>query len=538
MIVRLSVLAVAALLAGPAAAMELHVGIASEPWNLDPALYTDIGSAWLIQNIYDPLIELSVTGQPVPEYSLCTSWEFNADATSVVLHIRKGVRFHDGRRLTAEDVKYNFDWILNPSSKSPMRSVIGPVEAVEVLSPEELRVTFSRPFPQALIWWHRALAGIVPRGARDGVTGESPLSRHPIGTGPFAFSRWVRGVKIVLEPFRDYWRAGAPAPGIEKVVFEFFPDQAAKTAALLAGAIQLVDWVSPRDYLALSRAAGVEVARIPGVQHQYIALNLASHPFGITRDEVGDARALDRALAARKFIYYALDRAAIRDRVFYGMATVLPGPWYPDSPWFSPKLREAALPDPERARDYLEEYYALGGKKPLSFTIIATSSGWFVDEATLIQSQLSRYGVEVEVIPLEKHTLFATLKTTHWQAAVEDWAHGIPDVLRWLYAGYVKVPNHDNWYHASPDLPDQFFPTQPGHEEFCRLYQEAVGEPDEERRRELVWRMEEMLVEDVIRVDLVMVDSLLAWRSGLSGYREGAELIGSLHLGTITGVGS
>ncbi|MGY4707936.1 ABC transporter substrate-binding protein [Candidatus Bipolaricaulota sp. J31] len=523
----------ALVICGPAG--ELRVGISGEPWNLDPALYTDIASVWLVQNIYDPLVELSVTGEPLPQYSLCEAWEFNADATAITLHLRPGVRFHDGSEMTADDVVYNFEWILDPDNASPVRKALGPVEKVEALDRYTVKVTFEYSFPEALQYWSRALIGIVPAGSRS--RGESPLARNPIGTGPYRFVEWKEGAHIVLEPFPDYWMEGIPPKEVGRVKFVFFADEATKVAALLAGAVHLVDWVSPRDYVALQDVPGIELARIPGIMHQYVALNLASHPFGITQDEVGDPVAIERALMARKFMMYAIDREEIRDEIFYGMATVMYGPWYPDSVWFSPDLRGRVLHDPEKAREYLERYYELGGEKPLKFRIIATNTGWFVDIATLIQAQLEEYGVEAEVIPLEKRTLFATLKTLDWEAAVEDFAHGIPAVLRWLYFGYYKVPNHNHWYHAAEDLPPQYFPTHPGHDEFCRLWDEASSEPDPVKRRELVWKMEEMLVENVIRIDLMMVDSLLAWRSEVR-FAEGAvQLLGTLHLKALIGLG-
>ena len=129
---------------------ELRIGISGEPRNLDPALYTHIASAWLVQNIYDPLVEISVMGEPLPEYSLAESWEFNEDATSVTLHIRRGVKFHDGSDLIAEDVVYNFRWILDPNNASPVRKDLGPITAVEALDPYTVKVTFQYPFPEAL----------------------------------------------------------------------------------------------------------------------------------------------------------------------------------------------------------------------------------------------------------------------------------------------------------------------------------------------------------------------------------------------------
>lgn len=515
---------------------ELRVGISGEPWILDPALYTDIASAWLIQNIYDPLVELSVMGEPLPEYSLAESWKFNNDATAITLHIRRGVKFHDGSDLTAEDVAYNFQWILDPNNASPVRKDIGPITAVEMVDPYTIKVTFSYPFPEALQYWSRALIGIVPADSRK--EEENPLARQPIGTGPYRFVEWRKGSYILLEPFPDYWVEGIPPRDIERVKFIFFGDEAAKVAALLSGAVHLVDWVSPRDYLALEKHPGIQVARLPGVMHQYVTLNLASHPFGITKDEVGDERAIQRALAARKFMMFAIDREEVRDEVFYGLATIMYGPWYPNSEWFSPKLRGRVLHDPEKAREYLERYYELGGEKPLHFRIIATNTGWFVDIATIIQEQLRAYGVEAEVIPLEKRTLFATLKTLDWEAAVEDFAHGIPAVLRWLRFGYYKVPNHNHWYHESPELPSEYHPTHPGHDEFCRLWDEASAEPDPEKRKQLVWKMEEMLVENVIRIDLMMVDSLLAWRKEVRFAEGTVQLLGTLHLKTVTGLGT
>jgi ABC-type transport system substrate-binding protein len=153
----------------------------------------------------------------------------------------------------------------------------------------------------------------------------------------------------------------------------------------------------------------------------------------------------------------------------------------------------------------------------------------------LIQAQLKEFGVEAEVVPLEKRTLFATMKTLDWEAAVEDFAHGIPAVLRWLHYGYYKVPNHNHWYHASEDLPPEYFPTHPGHAEFRRLWDRAAAEPDVEKRKELVWTMEETLVDNVIRIDLMMVDSLLAWRKEVRFIERSVQFLGTLHLKIVTG---
>ncbi len=519
---------------------ELRIGIATEPWDLDPATYTDTGSSYVVRNVYDPLIGLGPDNEPTTEFAVCRGWEMSEDLMKVTLYLREGIKFHDGTDLTAQDVKYNFEWILDPENKSPMRKAVGPVKEIRIIDDYTLEVIFEKPFPDAINYWARAFAGIVPEGAHGqrakekGVAGiyATALSRNPIGSGPFKFVEWVSGSHIVLEPFEDYWAEGVPAPGIDRVVFEFIGDDAAKMAALISGSIHIVDKVAYRDYDFVSRMPGILTKRIPGTQHQYVALNLGAHPFGITKEEVGDPTAIERALMARKFMMYAIDREEIRDELFYGMATILYGPWYPDSEWFPPSLRGRTLHDPEKARAYLERYYELGGEKPLRFRMIATNAQWFVDVATLIQAQVRDYGVEAEVIPLDKAAFFDTLyETFDWEAGVEDWGHSNPSVLYWLWAGYYRNNhNHNHWHHAAPDLRPDYHPTHPGHDEFCRLYDTAVTEPDIQKRKELVWKMIEMLVENVIRIDLMILDNIHAWREEVVGFGDGLNSYGHLNL--------
>ncbi len=519
---------------------ELRIGIATEPWDLDPATWTDTGSSYIVRNVYDPLIGLGPDNEPTTKFAVAKGWEMSDDLRKITFYLRKGIKFHDGTDLTAQDVKYNIEWILDPENKSPVRKMIGPVDEIKIIDDYTLEVTFEKPFPEVVYFWARALVGIVPEGAHGkrskekGVAGiyATALSRNPIGSGPFKFVEWVSGSHIVLEPFEDYWVEGVPAPGIDRVVFEFIGDQAAMMAALIAGRLHIVDKIAYRDYDFIKRMPGILTKRLPGTQHQYVALNLGSHPFGITKDEVGDELAIERALMARKFMMYAIDREEIADELFYGMATILYGPWYPDSEWFSPKLRGRVLHDPEKAREYLNRYYELGGEKPLRFRMIATNAQWFVDVATVIQEQVRKYGVETEVIPVDKSTFFDTLyETFDWEAGVEDWGHSILSVLYWMLRGYYdNNHNHNHWHHAAPDLRPDYHPTHPGHDEFCRLYDMAVTEPDPEKRKQIVWKMEEMLVENVIRIDLMILDNIYGWREEVVGYGDGLNSYGHINL--------
>jgi len=524
----------------PPAPKEIHIGISTEPWDLDPAIRTDTGSGYIIQNVYDPLIELDRNREPTTEFALTESWEWNEDKTAITLHLRKGVKFHDGSDFDAADVKYNIEWQLDPENDAPLKGRLGPIESVEVIDDYTVRVTFSSPFPDALLYWSRSLDGIVPEGAHGkrseekGVAGfaGTDLSRNPIGTGPFKFVEWVSGSHITLEKFDDYWVEGVPA--VDRAVFEFMPDDAAKEAALIGGSIDIVDKVPFRDFATISQMPGIVTERMPGIQTQLVYINLSAPPFGISADQVDDQEAIERAYNLRKFLFYAIDREEILNEIFYGMGTIQYGPWYPESDWTSPKLKGMTQHDPDLAREYLAKAgYAEGG---LKFRMMCTNAQWFCDVATLIQEQLRPYGVDVEVIPLDKSAFFDTMyETEDWDTGMEDWGQGVPVALDWLFAGFYRNNhNHNHWHHAAPDLKENYHPSVPGHEEFCALYDKALVEPDTQKRKELVWQMQEMVTENVIQIDMMWLDNLYAWRDTVKGYGDGVTPAGDINLKYIT----
>jgi len=233
-------------------------------------------------------------------------------------------------------------------------------------------------------------------------------------------------------------------------------------------------------------------------------------------------------------MFHAIDRDEIADELFYGMNTNQYGPWYPDSEWTSPNLKGITLHDKNLAQEYLTKAgYPDGG---LSFRMIATNVQWFVDVSTIIQEQLRPYGVSVEVIPIDKAAFFDTLyETFDWESGMEDWGYSNFLAISWLFSGYYRNNhNHTHWHHAAPDLPDYYHETVPGHAEFSALYDEAIVEPDEQKRKELVWKMEEMLVENVIRIDLMILDNLHAWRDTVKGFGDGLNSQGEIDLRFVT----
>ncbi len=523
-----------------AVAEELRIGIATEPWDLDPAIRTDTGSGYIIQNVYDPLLELDPDNQVTTENAVCDGWEWKGQMKGLTLKIKKGIQFHDGSDLTAADVKYNIDWQIDEDNSAPNKGLLGPVESVTLVDDYTLEVRFKGPYPDALMNWARALDGIVPEGGHGkrsdekgagGIAG-TELSRNPVGSGPYKFVKWVSGSSIVLEKNDNYWMDDFVQA--DKVVFEFIGDEAAKLAALISGSVQIVDKVPYRDYDTIKRMPQIVTARIPGIQTQLIYINLSAPPFGVSAEGADDPAAIEKAYNLRKFLFHAIDREEIADEIFYGMASLQYGPWYADSEWTSPKLKKITLHDPELAKEYLAK--AGYENKPFSFRMMATNAQWFVDVATLIQEQLRKYNVSVEVIPIDKSAFFDTMyETEDWDTGMEDWGLNNFSALSWLYSGYYRNNhNHNHWHHAADDLKDHYHPSVPGHKEFSELYDKAEVTVDREERKKLVWQMEEMVTEKVIQIDMMFLDNLHAWRKGVEGYGDGLNSQGDINLRFIT----
>jgi len=519
------------------ASEEIRVGISTEPWDLDPATATDTGSYHILKNVYDPIIEYDSNNQLTTENSLTRDYEWKDQNKTLILHLREGVTFHDGSEFSASDVKYNIEWQLDPDNDAPWKGQLGPIDTVTVIDKYTLEVKFKSPTPQALAMWAgTALFGIVPEGShgerteQKGTAGKlgTDLSRNPVGTGPYKFVQWRSGSQITLEKNENYWKDGVAAP--KKAVFEFIGEPSAKLAALISGSIDIIDKVPFRDYATVKDMPGIRTKRMPGTALQILYLNLSNPPLGISADQVGNQDAIERALHVRRFLYYAINRQDIADNLFYGMATVAKGPWYPDSEWTSPKLKAMDPHNPRLAREHLAAAgYADGG---LNLEFQATNAQWFVDVATIIQEQLREYNVNVEVVPVDKATLFDTMyESNDWDVLVEDWVFSDFSVLSYLGFNYPWnnwSPNH--WHHADPDLRDLYHQSVPGHQEWADKYQQAVLTSDPEKRKQLVWELEETVVDKVVGVDMMIVDSLYAWRDGVKGYENGLDSIGIIDL--------
>ena len=371
---------VAALLAGAASAADLRVGFSQDALTLDPANHRKRETETIIRNLCDGLLTRDSAMNIVPE--VAESYK-QIDARTWELKLRKGVKFHSGAVLTADDVKFTLERLTQDNAMggqtSPRKDLLGPVVGVDVVDPQTVRIRLSSPWPilPAMLPFQE----LVRKGFVEKV-GSAALATQVDCVGPFKLVEWRRGDSIIMERFADYY-GGSPAippvgpARVNRVIFRIIPENASRVAALLAGEVDIINELPVSAIKQVDGSGRAKVAKANGTRSFFVAMNLAKKPFDDPR--------------VRKALNHAIDRKLIIDRVLSGTAVPLNGVLSPQAFGFNPELAEYKY-DPALAKKLLAE---AGYGSGLAMTIDA--EGAFKDVAEAVASMLQRAGVKATV---------------------------------------------------------------------------------------------------------------------------------------------
>ena len=250
--------------------IESSIGDASY---LNPVLASDNASSSINGLVFNGLVKYNSKIELVGD--LAEKWEVSKDGLTFYFHLRKGVRWHDGKPFTAEDVLYTYERLVDPEVKTPYSSNYDKVKKVEAPDPWTVRVAYKEPFVPALESWGM---GILPKhvfgGAKGRAFNEHPANKRPIGTGPYKFGEWKVDEKIVLHANPDYFDG---KPRIAKYVFKIIPDNAVEFLELRNRSIDTMI-LTPDQYFAYPELfEGYRKYRLPRAVYTYFAFNL-NHP--------------------------------------------------------------------------------------------------------------------------------------------------------------------------------------------------------------------------------------------------------------------
>jgi peptide/nickel transport system substrate-binding protein len=311
---------------------------------LDPAAYRDRHTETIIRNIFDGLVTRTWDGNVVPE--IAESWERVSD-TEWVFRLRKGIKFHDGSTLTADDVVFSINRVvleggMGDGMTSPRKGLLGTVQRAEKIDDSTVRVVLSEPFPvllQAMVH-----VQIVPMAYVQSV-GDDGFARQPVGCGPFRFVEGRLDDRVVMERFDDYWGGAPDIPPVgpakvRRVIFRMMPDPTVRVAALMSGEVHIIQSVPPHMVAALEADSRIQVKTVEGTTAYNLEMNVAKPPFDDIR--------------VRQAINYAIDWDAIIATIYENNASRLASPFLPSGFGYDPTVRPWPY-DPAKARALLEE---------------------------------------------------------------------------------------------------------------------------------------------------------------------------------------
>ena len=447
--------------------------IQSSPTNLDPRVGLD-GSSERIDNlIFDDLLSRGSNLDVAP--GLAERWEI-PDPLTYVFHLHHGVKFHDGRLLTARDVKWTFDSLLQGKVRSTKAAVYRFVDHID--APDDFTVIFHMKEPTATLLWNLSdgAIGIVPYGSG------SDMTAHPIGSGPFKFVSAETDKEVIIERNDDYWGEKA---NLTRVRFAVVPDATTRALELRKGSADAaINELTPDTVLTLEHDPSLAVERAPGTVLAYLAFNL--------RDPVlKDVR-------VRQAIAYALDRQPMIEFLWRGEAqparSILP----PQS-W----AYEGNVPsydhNPDKARELLDAagYREVNGVR---FHITMKTS---TDENTrlmvaVIQQQLREVGIALDLRSFEFATFFADVTHGEFQLYGLRWIGGNedPDIFEYAFHSAKFPPNGANrGYYSNPRLD--------------ALIDQARREVDPSVRKPIYAEVQRILAEELPYIDLWYLDNVL-----------------------------
>ncbi len=346
---------------------------------------------WGKQAAYDSLVEWDKNLNIKP--ALATSWQIAPDQKSVVFNLRKGVKFHNGKELDADDVKYSVDLMLNPPLPGSIATVgqVPSIAGVDVVSKYVVRVRLksrdARLF--GFLAWGR-YSPIVPAGLYDQIN----VSRNAIGTGPYRMVGFNPNDRVEYVANQNFWKKGLPY--LDAMTLKTLPDEQARIAALRAGA---VDGATVSSDSAKSLAGDSELVVLKGGTAAFRELQMTLKP--------GETKPYDD-VRVRQAVNFAINRQAIINTVYGGNGTysghVPPGygPW----PLSQAELRQKYLKyDLPAAKKLMA---AANQSKGFSVKLTTFSTPLdFQQVASVIKSQLKAINIDVNIVAEEPGTFAA-----------------------------------------------------------------------------------------------------------------------------------
>jgi len=344
---------------------------------LNPINAPSNGSIFIITQIFDQLVEMGQGSEVEP--GLASSWEKSADGLSWTFHLREA-SFSNGEPVTAEDVKFSIERFANPKINVSYPALGEAIKDVQVVDPHTAIIHLKHVNGALLDDVAMFASSIEPKKVVEKI-GDKAFSEHPVGSGPFMLTEYVRGQKTVLARNPHYWRAGQPL--LDGVVFEYVPDANTRVLKLRSGETDVAAAIPYNQVASLNGTEGISVEVAKALSWQSIFLNTTKPPLGDVK--------------VRQALNYATPKEEILKTVLYGNAQIANSMIPPLKYW---DASVKAYPfDLEKAKTLMSES---SGSKGFKLELLIPSGDPVEQQiAEVLKAEWAKIGVNVDIVQRE-----------------------------------------------------------------------------------------------------------------------------------------
>ncbi|QNU25925.1 ABC transporter substrate-binding protein [Geobacillus zalihae] len=459
--------------ASPKKGGEITIAYGVDVSNFDPIKGSNGADHALLWPVYETLIKFTPDLQLVP--GLAESWEFENDVT-LILHLRKGVTFHDGTPFNAEAVKFNIE---RTNSEGSLVSDLKAVKNVEVINEYAVKLHLSKPDASIL-------AALTDRGGM--MVSPTAVKRygdgfpqHPTGAGPFKVAEHVPGKEIVYERYADYWNADEVY--LDKFTISIIADENSRINALKSGKVQFVPGIQPQNIGTLEAQSDIELIKGTSLQFAKMYINTNMEPF------------------TNKAVRLAVTHGINRDQLVkslnfgYGEAAYQP---FPKGYWaHDPNV--VIEYNPKKAKQLLRD----AGLNNVTFQLLRAPDPYNARLADLIKAQLQEVGITVDVEAMEPNAAVSAFFNKQSTALLGNWTGRVDPQLT-INSLYSKDSFYNIGKVSTPNID--------------RLIQEAAVTYDQRKRAGLYSQiMKEVLLDEGFDIPLFFPPVIGAYHKSVKG---------------------
>ena len=458
----------------------LRMGMQSDPSALDPQLQSLTAIWHVVEHIYSNLTAILPDMSVTPD--LAESWDISDDGIVYTFNLRPGVTFHSGREVTSEDVKFSLERLIDPATASPSASDLAAVSTIEAPDPATVVITLSAPEAALLSNLANISCIIFPP---EVIEENGDLTQVAVGSGPFTFVDYVPNTQVTLARFDNYYEQ--PLPYLDGVELLIASTDTSRTAALVQGTVDFIEYVPPQDVELLQGDDSIMLAGNAIAQIRFLGFNLEREPFN--------------DLKVRQAISMAIDRGPVVESAVFGQGTPT-DIIFPQGFWAAPERPPLPAPDIEGAKALLAE-----AGYPDGFDTTLTSwaeYGTISNGAIVIQEQLRQIGVNAEMNLLDTGTMGQTVYVDNDFDMTVTGTSGFVDPGSVILENF-KTGEAGNFVgYSNPEVDD--------------LIAQGSASTDPDERGEIYKQIQEILLVDLPWVNLWIGQQYEAMKTFVMGY--------------------